>query len=78
MSCKTIAEKLGVESRIFSFTGLTNLDQASGHTRLAGTQFDLEPPDQPLPVGNGRVVEEANNGVSLYDLGKSCWLVHRW
>lgn len=51
------------------FSGITNLDQASAGTgAYAGTQFDLEPPDQALAVGNGEVVEAVNNAIAVYDL----------
>jgi hypothetical protein len=50
------------------FSGITNLDQASAGTgAYAGTQFDLEPPDQALAVGNGEVVEAVNNAIAVYD-----------
>jgi len=50
------------------FRGITNLDQASAGTgAYAGTQFDLEPPDQALAVGNGEVVEAVNSAIAVYD-----------
>jgi len=50
------------------FSGITNLDQASAGTGpYAGTQFDLEPPDQALAVGNGEVVEAVNDAIAVYD-----------
>jgi hypothetical protein len=49
---------------VTSFDGLTHRDQ-----RLAngGNQFSLEPPDQGLCAGNGRVVEPVNDVVKVYD-----------
>lgn len=50
------------------FSGITNLDQASAGTgAYTGTQFDLEPPDQALAVGNSEVVEAVNNAIAVYD-----------
>lgn len=50
------------------FNGLTNLDQASAGTGFfANTNFDLEPPDQGLAVGNGFVVEDVNNAIAIYN-----------
>jgi hypothetical protein len=50
------------------FSGITSLDQAAAGTgAYAGTQFDLEPPDQALAVGNGEVVEAVNNAIAVYD-----------
>lgn len=50
------------------FSGITSLDQASAGTgAYAGTQFDLEPPDQALAVGNGEVVEAVNSAIAVYD-----------
>ena len=47
-----------------SFNGLTHRDQ-----RLAngGNQFSIEPPDQGLCVGNGRVLETINDVLNVYD-----------
>jgi hypothetical protein len=49
---------------VTSFDGLTHRDQ-----RLAnnGNQFSLEPPDQGLCVGNGRVVEAVNDVLKVFD-----------
>ena len=46
------------------FDGLTHRDQ-----RLAngGNQFSLEPPDQGLCVGNGRVLETVNDVLKVFD-----------
>src|SRR5260370_31214810 len=50
------------------FSGITNLDQASAGTgAYAGTQFDLEPPDQALAVGSGEVVEAVTEAIAVYD-----------
>jgi hypothetical protein len=50
------------------FFGLTNLDQvAAGTGAYAHSQFDLEPPDQGLAVGNGFVVEAVNLAISVYN-----------
>jgi hypothetical protein len=47
-----------------SFTGMNHRDQ-----RLAngGNQFSLEPPDQGLCAGNGRVIEDINDVIRIYD-----------
>ncbi len=49
---------------VASFDGLTHRDQ-----RLAnnGNQFSVEPPDQGLCVGNGRVLESVNDVLRVYD-----------
>ena len=46
------------------FQGLDHRDQ-----RLAngGNQFSLEPPDQGLCVGNGKIVEPVNTALNVYD-----------
>jgi hypothetical protein len=50
-----------------SFNGLSHFDQATAGTGIyAGTQFELEPPDQALCVGNGHVVEAVNNAVRVF------------
>ena len=49
------------------FNGLSHFDQATAGTgTYAGTQFDLEPPDQGLCVGNGHVVEAVNNALRVF------------
>ena len=49
------------------FDGLSHFDQATAGTGIyAGTQFELEPPDQGLCVGNGHVVEAVNNGLRVF------------
>jgi hypothetical protein len=49
---------------VTSFDGLTHRDQ-----RLAngGNQFSLEPPDQGLCAGNGRVLETVNDVLKVFD-----------
>ncbi len=48
-----------------SFVGLDHFDQRN----LAdnGNQFSLEPPDQALAVGKGRIVEVVNSALQVYD-----------
>jgi hypothetical protein len=46
------------------FAGLTHFDQ---RTADGGNQFSLEPPDQGLCVGNGRVIEPVNDVFAIYD-----------
>ena len=49
------------------FNGLDNFEQASAGTGFyAGTNFDLEPPDQGLAVGDKYVVEDVNNAIAVY------------
>ena len=49
------------------FNGLSHFDQATAGTgTYAGTQFELEPPDQGLCVGNGHVVEAVNNALRVF------------
>jgi hypothetical protein len=58
-------EKSGANPGLLtSFQGLNHRDQ-----RLAngGNQFSIEPPDQGLCVGNGRVVEVLNDVFRVYD-----------
>jgi hypothetical protein len=47
-----------------SFSALTHRDQRFASD---GNQFDLEPPDQGLCVGNGHAVEMVNAALSVYD-----------
>jgi hypothetical protein len=55
-------------SRVFSFNGLTHLDQRVAGTGIyTNTQFSLEPPDQGLCAGGGFVVEAVNNAIAVYD-----------
>jgi hypothetical protein len=46
------------------FPGLTHFDQ---RTADGGNQFNLEPPDQGLCVGAGRVIEPVNDVFAIYD-----------
>jgi hypothetical protein len=46
------------------FPGLTHFDQ---RTADGGNQFSLEPPDQGLCVGAGRVIEPINDVFAIYD-----------
>jgi hypothetical protein len=50
------------------FNGISHFDQATAGTGIyAGTQFELEPPDQGLCVGGGKVVEAVNNAMRVFD-----------
>jgi hypothetical protein len=49
---------------VTGFNGLTDLDQENADN---GNQTVLEPPDQALAVGNGFVLEDINNALSIYD-----------
>jgi len=51
----------GVSTRI---DGLTMKDQRTANN---GNSFSVEPPDQGLCVGNGRVIEAVNNVFTIYD-----------
>ena len=54
------------------FNGLTDFDQvAAGTGPYAGTQGDLEPPDQGLCVGNGFVLETINLALRVDDTSGS-------
>jgi hypothetical protein len=46
------------------FTGLTHLEQRSARR---GNQFNHEPPDQGLAVGNGLILEAVNSALNVYD-----------
>lgn len=49
------------------FNGLTGADQAAaGSGAYAGSQYDLEPPDQGLCVGPTRVIEPINDALQVY------------
>jgi hypothetical protein len=51
----------------FGFQGLTQFDQAVAPTGVAnGFNFELEPPDQGLAVGNGLVVEAINDAIAFF------------
>ncbi len=50
------------------FNALSHRDQRLAGTGVyTNTQFSLEPPDQGLCVGAGRVVEAVNNGLRVFD-----------
>jgi hypothetical protein len=50
------------------WNAVSHLDQRrAGTGAYANTQFSLEPPDQGLCAGNGRVVEAVNNAYRVYD-----------
>jgi hypothetical protein len=49
---------------VTSFDGLDHFDQRFAN---GGNQFSTEPPDQGLCVGNGHVVESANDVLKVYD-----------
>ena len=57
-----------VAGTFFGFEGLTNFEQAyevfAGEN---GINFELEPPDQALAVGNGFVLEAVNVAIAVYD-----------
>src|SRR5713226_9666584 len=56
-----------VSGAFFGFLGLTHRDQRlSGTGIYTNTQFNIEPPDQGLAVGNGFVLEPVNNVVAVY------------
>jgi hypothetical protein len=55
------------------FNGLTHLDQRFARN---GNQFNTEPPDQGLAVGNGFVVEAINTALNVYDVNGIQQLVH--
>jgi hypothetical protein len=51
-----------------SWNGISHRDQRiAGTGAYTNTQFSLEPPDQGLCVGNGKVVEAVNNALRVYD-----------
>ena len=50
------------------FNALSHRDQRLAGTGIyTDTQFTLEPPDQALCVGGGKVVEAVNNGLRVFD-----------
>ncbi|WP_129573237.1 MULTISPECIES: hypothetical protein [Sorangium] len=50
------------------FNGLTHRDQLlAGTGEYEGTQLSVEPPDVPLCVGNGFVLQAVNRAVTAYD-----------
>lgn len=55
------------DSSFTGFSGLNDYQQFNAGTgAYAGTQFDLEPPDQGLCVGAGHVVEAVNNAIQVF------------
>jgi len=51
-----------------AWNGISHRDQRlAGTGAYTNTQFSLEPPDQGLCVGNGKVVEAVNNALRVYD-----------
>jgi hypothetical protein len=51
-----------------AWNGISHRDQRlAGTGAYTNTQFSLEPPDQGLCVGNGKVVETVNNALRVYD-----------
>lgn len=48
------------------FTGWAGLNFVDQRTADGGNQFSLEPPDQALCVGNGRVLEAVNTVMAMY------------
>jgi hypothetical protein len=60
----------GVAGTTASWNGISHRDQRIAGTGVyTNTQFSLEPPDQGLCVGNGKVVEAVNNALVVYDTG---------
>ena len=56
-----------VSGSFSGFLGLTHRDQRlSGTGIYTNTQFNIEPPDQGLAVGNGFVVEPVNDVIAVY------------
>lgn len=50
------------------FNGISHRDQRIAGTGVyANTQWSLEPPDQGLCVGGGKIVEAVNNALQVYD-----------
>jgi hypothetical protein len=58
----------GSNSGFMGFNALSDFDT---RTTNGGNQFDVEPPDQGLCVGNDFVVETINDVVAIYDTGGS-------
>jgi hypothetical protein len=57
----------GVASKNKGFSGFTGLDHFDTRTRDGGNAFSLEPPDQALCVGNGKVLESVNDVLVVFD-----------
>jgi hypothetical protein len=49
------------------FSGFTGLDHFDTRTRDGGNAFSLEPPDQGLCAGNGKVLETVNDVLVVFD-----------
>ena len=59
---------VAADAGFVGFAGLTHFDQRFAGTGVyTNTQFSLEPPDQGLCVGGGRVMEIINNALAVYD-----------
>jgi hypothetical protein len=57
----------GVTSNNRGFSGFQGLNHFDQRTRDGGNAFSLEPPDQGLCVGNGKVVEAVNDVLVVFD-----------
>jgi hypothetical protein len=56
------------EGNTGGFPGLTNFQQRNAGTGIfTNSQFNVEPPDQGLCVGNGFVLEAINDALAVYD-----------
>ena len=62
---RTAASPAAAAVTTSGFRGLDHYDQRVRAD--AGNQFSLEPPDQALAVGNGKIVEVVNNALMVYD-----------
>ena len=62
----------GGAGTLAAWNGISHRDQRLAGTGVyTNTQFSLEPPDQGLCVGNGKVVEAVNNALRVYDTAGS-------
>ena len=57
----------GVATSNKGFSGFQGLDHFDTRTRDGGNAFSLEPPDQALCVGNGKVLESVNDVLVVFD-----------
>jgi hypothetical protein len=64
MPAVPLAPAVGPTPNFRGFTGLTHLEQRSAR---GGNQFNHEPPDQGLAVGNGLILEAVNSALNVYD-----------
>jgi hypothetical protein len=64
MPAAPLAPAVGSTPNFRGFTGLTHLEQRSAR---GGNQFNHEPPDQGLAVGNGLILEAVNSALNVYD-----------